>query len=250
FYAGSRVNQKDLLKRVEKMLEDGADFIDLGAQSSRPGAPEMPESEEKKVLRKALLEIRKEFPTALVSVDSYRYHVQKACLDLGSDIINNIGSDDNDEKIAPLSIEFGAAYLVMHIRGNPGNMSTKNQYQNVLQDVVFELAQKLQKLRLLGLSEVIIDPGFGFAKSPAQNFQFLKELAWFKHCFDEPLLVGLSRKSMLYKTLDSKAEDALNASTAAHVLALQNGAQILRVHDVKEAREAEKIHSAYLAASS
>ncbi|TXC77010.1 dihydropteroate synthase [Luteibaculum oceani] len=243
FYSGSRVNESELLSRVETMLLEGMDMLDLGAQSSRPGASEMPEETETKILTAAVSALRNRFPELIISVDSYRKLPQKACLDLGSDLINNIGIDGSDELLAPLAVEYFAPYIAMHMRGTPQNMITKSEYKNVLQETIYELSAKVNFLKKQGVIDLIIDPGFGFSKTPSQSLELLKNLVWFKE-FELPILAGISRKSMFYKTLEINPEEALNATTFGNTIALQNGASILRVHDIKEAVELKKLHTA------
>ncbi len=237
FYSGSRTEQDALLTVCEKHLQAGATFLDLGAQSSRPGATEMPVEQEAEVLAQAVTQIRKEFPDALLSIDSYRKPALEAALQAGAHVINNIGVDDNDATIAPLAVQYRVPYITMHMRGNPQNMTMKTDYQNVVQEVIKGLAEKVRLLRQHGVADVMVDPGFGFAKTIAQNYELLQNLGW-THLLDAPLLVGISRKSMLYKMLKTTPEAALNATTAANTIALQQGVSILRVHDVKEAVEA------------
>lgn len=241
FYSGSRVDENQLLKRIENQLDAGADWIDIGAQSSRPGAEKMSLIDEVSILKKATQSIKKEFPKIVLSIDSYHAVVQEACLEEGSDIINDIGAEQEYEKMALLSKKFQAPYILMHMRGNPSNMQEKAEYKNVVQEVIYELADKAAFLKAHGVSDLIIDPGFGFAKNLEQNHLLLQNLSWF-HQLSAPLLIGISRKSMLYKALNINPNEALAATNYANGVALCKGAHILRVHDTKDAAQIVELH--------
>ena len=246
FFNGSRINQeKDWLATTEKMLNDGATFIDVGGYSSRPGAAHVSEEEELARILPVVDSLKKHFKELNLSIDTFRSKVAQQCLDKGAAIINDISAGNLDPNMFKTISLFKVPYIMMHMQGTPQTMQNNPQYNNVTVDIVTALAQKEALLRQMGVADVIVDPGFGFGKSLTDNYQILRELSHFKS-LDCPLLVGLSRKSMLYKPLAIEAESALNATTAAHVLALMNGADILRVHDVKEASEALKITQLYL----
>jgi len=237
FYEGSRVlKDQDILKRAEKMLEDGADILDLGAYSTRPGADEVDEKVETERLTKAIKAIKGSFPSATVSADTFRSNVAIAAVDAGADIINDVGSGILDPKMFETVSSLKIPYILMHNRGTPKSMSRLTDYGDLVDDIVLDLSEKVGRLRELGLADLIIDPGFGFAKTIDQNFALLNRLDEFS-IFNCPLLVGVSRKSMIWKTLKTNVEGALNGTTVLNTIALLEGAHILRVHDVKECVE-------------
>lgn len=237
FYEASRQKSiSDLLKNAEKMLNEGADILDIGGYSTRPGAQEVSLQEELQRVLPAIEAVRKHFPESIISIDTFRAKVARNAVESGADIINDIsgGSLDPDmfETVAFLKVP----YILTHSRGNPQTMSTLCEYENILLEILHFFEQKIQKLRILGIRDIIADVGFGFAKTVDQNFFILKNLSYF-HTLQVPLLVGISRKSMIYKTLSITPQEALNGTTALHMFALQQGANILRVHDVKAAYE-------------
>jgi dihydropteroate synthase len=237
FYDGNRYNSDTLiLSQVEKMLRDGATFIDLGAYSSRPKAEEISEVEEQNRLLPVLKLIIKHFPDALLSIDTFRSSVAQKSLDLGAAMINDISASALDAKMMEVVAAFKVPYVMMHLRGTPQTMSTLTEYDDVVKEMLFYFSEKVAKARSMGINDLIIDPGFGFAKTVDQNYEVLQKLELFQH-LDLPILAGISRKSMVYKVLNSTAEEALNGTTALHMIALMKGASILRVHDVKEAQE-------------
>ena len=241
FYDKSRFNSKDdLLKRTATMLTEGATFIDLGAYSSRPGAIFVSEEEERKRLIPALEIILKEFPDLLLSIDTFRSNIARETIDMGASIINDISGGDMDPDMFDVVVNKQVPYILMHMRGNPQNMSNHNNYDHLIVDIISELQVKVYDLQKRGLNDIIIDPGFGFAKDLLQNYEIVKELNSFK-CIGHPLLIGASRKSMIYKLLECEPQNALTGTTVVHSACLLNGASILRVHDVKEAVEAIKI---------
>lgn len=246
FYKGSRFTyDSTLLKSVEKMLENGAMIIDVGGYSTRPGAEIVSVDEEIKRLSDGLDIILKKFPDTFISVDTFRAGVARQVVkNFDVAIINDISGGTLDNLMFETVADLQVAYVLMHTRGNPSNMQQLTQYENVVSEVMQFLEKRLAQLRLLGASDIIIDPGFGFAKTIEQNYELLHKLSYFQQ-LNAPILAGLSRKSMLYKSLDISAEEALNATTAANMLALIGGASILRVHDVKEAMEAIKIFNLY-----
>ncbi len=238
FYDGGKY--KDLasvVKQTEKMLNEGADFIDLGAYSSRPGAEDISPTTEKKRLLPILEVLQKEFPNILYSIDTFRATVAEEALLRGAALINDISAGHLDNQMLPTVAKYHVPYVMMHMKGTPQTMKNLNQYDELVSDIKFYFSQQIQKARKYGIADIIIDPGFGFAKNSAQNFELLKSLDLFQH-FDVPVLAGLSRKSMIYKTLGITPEEALNGTTVLNSIALAKGAHILRVHDVKEAKEA------------
>jgi dihydropteroate synthase len=247
FYSGSRIHSEEMLiLEAEKMLKDGAAILDLGGLSTRPGAAEIPEDTEMERIVPAIRLLASRFPTAVISVDSYRYKVAKAALDSGASIINDIGAGIN-EGLAELAASYGVPYICMHMRGNPRTMQEQTDYQDIRTEVLDYFIHRKADCAGLGLKDMIIDPGFGFAKTIEQNFLLLKNLKVL-NILGLPILVGLSRKATVYKTLNIKPEDSLNGTTVMHTLALEQGAQILRVHDVKEAMETIRLWTSYASA--
>ena len=241
FYDKSRFSiNDDLLKRTDSMLSEGATFIDVGAYSSRPGAEFVSEEEERKRLIPVLEIILKEFPDVLLSIDTFRSNIARETIDLGVSIINDISGGDMDPDMFDVVVNKQVPYILMHMRGNPQTMSNLNKYDHLIVDIISELQVKVNDLEKRGLNDIIIDPGLGFAKDLLQNYDIVKELQSFK-CIGHPLLIGASRKSMIYKLLECKPQSALIGTTVVHTACLLNGASILRVHDVKEAIEAIKI---------
>lgn len=241
FYKKSRFsNNEDLLKRIDSMLSEGATFIDVGAYSSRPGAKFVSEEEERKRLIPALEMILKKFPDVLLSIDTFRSNIAIETIDLGAALINDISGGDMDDNMFDIVSKKQVPYIMMHMRGNPQSMSIHNTYHDLISDIIYDLQLKINKLKKKGLKDIIIDPGLGFAKDLNQNYKIVKQLKSFEY-LDYPILIGASRKSMIYKLLDVKPDIALNGSTVVHTACLLNGASILRVHDVKEAMEVIKI---------
>jgi len=247
FYFNSRFNSdKSILKCVEKMLIEGASIIDLGGYSTRPQANIISAEEEISRLSKALEIILLKFPDINISVDTYRSNVARYVVEnYKVGMINDISGGSLDNFMFETIADLKVAYVLMHMRGNPRNMQNMTDYNFLISEIIDFLQKKIFQLHLLGVYDVVIDPGFGFAKTIEQNFEILNKLHYLKELM-MPILVGLSRKSMLYKTLNIEPEDALNATTVANVLALQGGASILRVHDVKEAVQAVKIYNSYM----
>ena len=241
FYDGDMYNnEKTILNQVEKMLNDGASFIDLGAYSSRPGATHVSEDEEKNRIIKIVELLAKEFPKANLSIDTFRSSVADECLSAGASIINDITASEYDTEILKIAHKHNAPYIMMHMKGMPGNMMKNNKYNNLIKDILYYFSMKIEAARYAKVNDIIVDPGFGFSKDIDQNYSLLKNLDLLKS-LDLPILVGLSRKSMIYKLLETTPEYALNGSTTLNTIALLNGASILRVHDVKEAMECIKI---------
>lgn len=242
FYADSRTFHADQIhRRVESLLENGADAIDLGGYSSRPGADDVTPEEEYCRLASALEIIRRHHPDTIVSIDTFRADVARRCvIDWDADIINDISGGDLDPEMWHTVAELKVPYILMHMRGTPDTMQQMCLYSDVTTDVIKDLAQKADKLHQLGVTDIILDPGFGFAKDTNQNFRLMAELRQFKR-LGMPLLVGISHKSMIYKALGITPEEALNGTTVLHTVALFNGADILRVHEPREAKEAVKL---------
>jgi dihydropteroate synthase len=242
FFSGSRKTTMDeALRQAEKMVNDGADFLDIGGYSTRPGAEDINSVEELTRVIPVIEEISARFPSVPLSVDTFRARVAKEAVEHGAAIVNDVSGGNLDPTMFPTIGELKIPYVLMHMRGTPQNMKDLAQYDNLVVEVMNELQEKIIRLQELGVSDIIIDPGFGFAKNIAHNFELLKNLTHFSN-FKLPLLIGISRKSMIYKSLGTSPDDALNGTTALHMVALQNGAQILRVHDVKEAKEVIKLY--------
>ena len=240
FDGGKYKNEKSILLRVEQMLTEGATFIDIGAYSSRPGAIHISEEEEISRIVKIIILIIKKFPESILSIDTFRSRVALECLEEGATIINDITSGEYDEKILSVAFKYNAPYIMMHMKGMPYNMQSKNDYNNLIKEIIFYFSKKIQLAKKYQLNDIIIDPGFGFSKNIEQNFELLKNLNVFKN-INLPILVGLSRKSMIYKLLNTSPNEALNGTSVLNTIALSNGASILRVHDIKEAIECIKI---------
>ena len=241
FYDGDMYNnEKTILNQVEKMLNDGASFVDIGAYSSRPGAAHVSEDEEKNRIIKIVELLAKEFPKANLSIDTFRSSVADECLSAGACVINDITGSEYDSEILKIAHKHNAPYIMMHMRGMPADMMKNNKYNNLIKDILYYFSKKIEAARSAKVNDIIIDPGFGFSKDIDQNYSLLKNLDLLKS-LNLPILVGLSRKSMIYKLLKTTPEYALNGSTTLNTIALLNGASILRVHDVKEAMECIKI---------
>jgi dihydropteroate synthase len=241
FYDGGRyLSEADVLGQADRMLEEGADFIDVGGYSSRPGAEEIPVAEEMRRTVPAISAILKNFPGTIISVDTFRSEVAKAAVEAGASMVNDIAGGSLDPEMFGTVSRLKVPYIVMHMRGNPQTMSSQTQYVNVIKEIIDYFHEKMNALRAFEVRDMIVDPGFGFSKTTAQNFSVLQNLEKFS-ILGKPLMVGLSRKSMIWKTLEVKAAEALNGTTALNMVALLKGANILRVHDVKQAREGIKL---------
>jgi dihydropteroate synthase len=246
FYQKSYVSASDdLIKRIERMLEDGADLIDLGATSSRPGASVSDPDQDLKRLLPALRMIRKKYPKLIISVDTYHSKVAHVCIGEGINLINDISAGQIDSKIFDEVINGDVGYVLMHMRGLPFNMQNNIKYNDLFEELTDFFKLKLNELKTRGLKNIIIDPGLGFGKSLESNYQIIKKMNYF-NTFDCPLLIGVSRKSLIQNLLGVNPDDALNGTTALHMLCLNNGANVLRVHDVKAAKEAIKIWGYYV----
>tara|TARA_B110000008_G_scaffold74285_1_gene75371 strand:+ start:325 stop:1149 length:825 start_codon:yes stop_codon:yes gene_type:complete len=237
FYDGGFYdNQKKVLDQVEKMINDGASIIDIGGYSSRPGADNIsPDIELARVLPIVKL-IKERFSKILISIDTFRSEVAKQCVENGADIINDISGGSLDSKMFETVAKLNVPYIIMHMRGNPSNMMDKTDYENIIEEIKNYFSKKIELAKSFGINDIIIDPGFGFSKTTKQNFDILKNLTSLNN-LDKPLLVGVSRKSMIYKTLNLSPIDSLNGSTVLHTISLLKGANIIRTHDVKEANE-------------
>jgi len=243
FFAGSRKQTEvQILKTAEAMLENGATFLDVGAYSSRPGAQDILEDEELKRLIPNLVLLVKHFPDAYFSIDTFRSRIAKEAISHGAAMINDISAGTLDENMISTVASLQVPYIMMHMRGTPQTMKDLNHYNDLASDILLYFSQKVAAARNAGIHDLIIDPGFGFSKNIAQNFELLQKLDLFEN-LQLPLLAGISRKSMIWKSLSCEPEDALNGTTVLNTLALNKGASILRVHDVKEAMECIKLTS-------
>ena len=243
FFDGNLYKTKEAsLRQVEKMLTDGAAIIDIGAASSRPGAATVSVDEELRRLLPIIEAILQRFPEVILSCDTYHSSVAKATIEHGIKIINDISGGQFDDNLWATVAKYNVPYILMHIKGNPQNMQQSPDYDNVVHDVLNYMIFKIEKLRALGIKDIIADVGFGFGKTLDHNYELLQNLHIFK-MLEVPILTGISRKSMIYKLLDTTPEFALNGTTALHVIALQKGSKILRVHDVKEAVETIRLVS-------
>jgi dihydropteroate synthase len=241
FYDGGKNNSLDIiLKNTEKMLVEGADFIDIGAYSSRPNAQDISKKEELNRLIPVLKELIYNFPNTYFSIDTFRSEVAEKALDNGACMINDISAGNLDEKMFEIIAKYQVPYIMMHLKGTPQTMMQNTEYHNLTQDILFYFSEKIALAKTYKINDLILDLGFGFAKTTDQNFELLQKMKLFKMC-ELPILAGISRKSMIYKTIESTSEDALNGTTALNMVALLNGANILRVHDVKEAKECVKL---------
>lgn len=241
FYKGSRINSSDaVVDRVGVMLNEGASLVDIGGYSTRPGALEVSLEEETDRVLSVVVPLAKYFPELIISIDTFRSDVARAAIQHGAHIVNDVSGGALDEQMFDTVAELGVPYILMHMRGTPETMSQLTDYDNLVVDIIRELKGKINTLRQNGVVDVLVDPGFGFAKNISQNFEILKNLSEFA-LLGCPVLAGLSRKGTIYKTLGIEAEDALNGTTVLNTLALEQGASILRVHDVKPAVEAVKL---------
>jgi dihydropteroate synthase len=238
FYDGGKYQSlSDVLLHVDKMIKEGADIIDIGAYSSRPGAKHISKEEELRRLTGVFKAIRKKYPDQILSVDTFRAEIaQIAVKEYKVDLINDISGGNLDNRMFEVISDLKVPYIIMHMSGDPQTMQKHTRYSDLLKDILSNLGEKISLLRQLGIHDIIVDPGFGFGKTLDQNFQLLAHLQEFQ-MLEEPLLVGLSRKSMIFKQLNLSPEEALNGTTALHMQALIYGANIIRVHDVKEARQ-------------
>lgn len=241
FYDGGKYkNESEILSQVYTMLKHGATFIDIGAYSSRPDAQHISEKEELNRLIPIISLILKEFPEAIISVDTFRSQVAKQAIEAGAAIINDISAGKLDKDMLETVAKLQVPYVMMHMKGTPQTMQQQTTYENLIKEVLFYFSERIAKAKALGIVDLIVDPGFGFAKTKEQSFEILKHLDLFK-TLEKPILSGVSRKSMIYKTLENSPKEALNGTTVLNTIALQKGTSILRVHDVKEAVECIKL---------
>lgn len=248
FYEGSRQQSgESVLAQATRMINEGADIIDVGGQSTRPGSERISQDEELKRVLPAIEIILKRFPDAIISVDTYQSPIAEACVKAGASVINDISAGSFDKDMIPVVAQLGVPYICMHMKGTPAHMQAEPVYENVTTEVLDFFIQKTDECKHAGIHDIILDPGFGFGKTISHNFKLLKEMSAFK-MLEKPVLVGISRKSTIYKTLGVTAAEALNGTTVLHTMALQNGATILRVHDVKEAKEAITLFQKYMQA--
>ena len=237
FYDGGKyLTDTELLQQTEKLLTEGADFLDIGGYSTRPGAEDIPVDEEIRRSVGAIKTVLRHFPNALISIDSFRAEVARIAVMEGAVVVNDVSGGELDPAMFTTVSKLNVPYILMHMRGNPKTMTKLTEYDDVVKTVVNFLHPRIHRLTQLGVKDIIVDPGFGFAKTREQNFEMLQRLDHFG-ILEKPLLVGLSRKSLVWKTLNIDPKDALNGSTALHAIALMKGASILRVHDVRECVE-------------
>ncbi len=238
FYDGGRYQRNDhILKHVEELVSEGATFIDIGAYSSRPGSQHLTEKEEYNRLKPVVTRIRKKFPETILSVDTFRAGIAREMVrEYGVDMINDISAGSMDGEMFDTVAELHVPYIIMHMKGTPANMQDNPTYENVTREILHYFSEKIQALTLLGVADIIVDPGFGFGKTLDHNYELLANLDSF-NMMELPVMAGLSRKSMIYKFFDTTPDKALNGTTVLHTIALLKGVDILRVHDVKEAME-------------
>ena len=241
FYDGGKYSlENNAMMQVEKMLKEGATFIDIGAYSSKPNAEFVSEEQELNRIIPVVKTLIKEFPEALLSIDTFRSTVAQECINNGAALINDISAGSLDEKMMGAIASNNVPYIMMHLRGTPQTMQSQTDYEHLITEMITYFSDKINKARSLGINDLIIDPGFGFAKTTDQNYEILSNLELFK-MLELPILAGVSRKSMIYKTLENTAEDALNGTPVLNTIAITKGANIIRVHDVKEAMECVKL---------
>ena len=243
FYDGGKHKEiNSIIHQVDKMLSEGADFIDIGAYSSKPSAEFVSEEEEIKRLVHIIKELVETFPTIILSVDTFRANVARASVENGVAMVNDISAGLLDDKMLETVADLKVPYIMMHMRGNPQTMQSLTDYNDIVKEMIFYFSERIQKARSFGISDIVIDPGFGFAKTLEQNYEVLHKMELFS-MLELPLLAGISRKSMIYKVLEKTPQEALNGTSVLNTIALQKGAKILRLHDVKEAVECIKLVS-------
>jgi dihydropteroate synthase len=237
FFAGSRLtSEPDVMERAAQMIEEGADMLDVGGYSTRPGAAPVEEAEEVRRVLPAIEQLSKKFPDIPISIDTFRSTIAKKAVEAGATIVNDVSGGELDPRMWDVVAKLGVPYILMHMRGTPETMNSLAHYENLVKEIIDYFHGKIARLRDLGMRDIVLDPGFGFAKNVSHNFELLDKLSNFQ-ILGLPILVGLSRKSMIWRTLAIEPEEALNGTTALHMAALLQGVSILRVHDVKEARE-------------
>ena len=243
FYDGGRYNtSKKIINQTKKMLDEGATIIDIGAQSSRPGAKQITSENELKILIPVVKLLKKTFPNITLSIDTFWSETANKCVALGADMINDISAGNIDSNMLATIAKINKPYVLMHMQGTPKNMQTNPTYRNIIAEIKDFFEEKIQQLNDFGFNKIILDPGFGFGKTLEDNYKLMNQLNEFQ-LFKYPILVGISRKSMIYNLLNGTANDALNGTSILNTIALQKGARILRVHDTKEAVECIKINS-------
>jgi len=242
FDGGKYKNEDEIILQVDKMLFDGATFVDIGAYSSKPSAEFVSEQEEIDRIVPVIELILKHFPKTLLSIDTFRAEVAKISIENGAAIINDISAGELDEKMFAVIAQYNVPYIMMHMRGNPQTMPGLTHYDDIIKEILLYFSEKVKKARSLGINDLILDPGFGFAKTTDQNYEVLQKMELF-NLLELPVLAGVSRKSMIYKTLNNTPQEALNGTTILNTIALTKGAKILRVHDVKEAMECVTLFS-------
>ena len=237
FYDESRItSERDLIDHAGRMISEGAHFLDIGGYSTRPGAEVVTEADECSRVLPAIKTLSREFPDTLLSIDTFRARVAQQAVEAGASLVNDVSGGEQDAKMFETVAQLGVPYVLMHMRGTPQTMNALARYEDILKEIADYFSKKIFQLRELGVKDIILDPGFGFAKTADQSFHILQHLNYFS-IFGLPMLAGLSRKSMIWRTLGAEPADALNGTTALNTLALTNGASILRVHDVREAME-------------
>ena len=244
FYSGSRIEQQDVLQKAGQMIEEGATILDIGGQSTRPGSDRLTATEELNRVLPAIKSIKENYPSVFLSIDTYHATVASETVAAGIDMVNDISAGDMDANMLSTVASLRVPFIAMHMQGTPDTMQDKPTYDNIAKEVVDYFIQKTAACKAAGITDIIIDPGFGFGKTIVHNFQLLKQMEVFQ-LFHVPILAGLSRKSTIWKTLHVTPEEALNGTTVLNTIALTKGASILRVHDVKEAVEAVKLYEAY-----
>jgi dihydropteroate synthase len=245
FYAGSRYrDETEIIESAQKMIESGAAILDVGGYSTRPGAADISQEEERARVVKAIQAVRENVPGAIISCDTFRSSVAQAAIDAGAEIINDVSGGTLDQNMFQTVAKLKVPYIVMHMRGTPETMHTMTHYENLPLEVISSLRDRVTQLAAAGIKDIIVDPGFGFAKNAVQNFQLLKHLELFQ-ILERPLLAGLSRKSLIWRTLAITPDQALNGTSVLNTIALMKGVSILRVHDVAEAVQAVKLYNAY-----
>jgi dihydropteroate synthase len=242
FYSKSRVSNKLIIERAGEMISEGVDIIDVGGYSSRPGAADISEKEELNRVIDAISMIKDKYPDCSISIDTFRSKVAASAIEAGAQMINDISGGQSDAEMFDVVAHFGTPYVLMHMRGNPQTMQGLTHYDDMLGELIHFFSERIDLLHQKGVHDIIIDPGFGFSKTIDQNFYLLQHLSEL-HILNTPILAGLSRKSFIYKRLGIEAKDALNGSTAVHTIALQQGVEILRVHDVKECKELVNLYT-------
>jgi dihydropteroate synthase len=236
FDGGFYQNEKAILEQAKRMIDEGADFIDIGGYSSRPGAADVSEKEELNRVLPVCEMLTREFPMVPLSIDTFRSHVAGACIEAGAAIVNDIYAGQKDTNMLSVVAEAQTPYVMMHMQGTPRTMQIKPDYKNIMNEILFFFSERIARAKSFGINDIILDPGFGFGKTKYHNYELLSKLNAF-HINELPVLIGVSRKSMIYKTLDITPEESLNGTSVLHAFALQKGIHILRVHDVKEAKE-------------